>query len=59
MIKRFIMYTVAYGYRASSYFKLQIKEAMYINWKKPELNKQVNPLQKKIVIIPGPVMILT
>ena len=27
--------------RASSYFKLQIKEAMHINWKKPELNKQV------------------
>ena len=27
--------------RASSYFRLQIKEAMYINWKKPELNKQV------------------
>ena len=26
---------------ASSYFRLQIKEAMYINWKKPELNKQV------------------
>ena len=27
--------------RASSYFRLQIKEAMHINWKKPELNKQV------------------
>ena len=26
---------------ASSYFRLQIKEAMHINWKKPELNKQV------------------
>ena len=26
---------------ASSYFRLQIKEAMYINWKKPEINKQV------------------
>ena len=27
--------------RASSYFRLQIKEAMHINWKKPELKKQV------------------
>ena len=27
--------------RASSYFRLQIKGAMHINWKKPELNKQV------------------
>ena len=27
--------------RASSYFRLQIKEKMHINWKKPELNKQV------------------
>ena len=27
--------------RASSYFRLQIKEAMHINWKKPKLNKQV------------------
>ena len=28
--------------RASSYyFRLQIKEALHINWKKPELNKQV------------------
>ena len=27
--------------RAFSYFRLQIKEAMHINWKKPELNKQV------------------
>ena len=27
--------------RASSYFRLQIKEAMHINWKKPVLNKQV------------------
>ena len=27
--------------RASSYFRLQIKEEMHINWKKPELNKQV------------------
>ena len=27
---------------ASSYFRLKIKEAMYINWKIPELNKQVN-----------------
>ena len=28
--------------RASSYyFRLQINEAMHINWKKPELNKQV------------------
>ena len=26
---------------ASSYFRLQIKEAMHINWKKTELNKQV------------------
>ena len=26
---------------ASSYFRLQIKEAMHINWKKPELSKQV------------------
>ena len=26
---------------ASSYFGLQIKEAMHINWKKPGLNKQV------------------
>lgn len=28
--------------RTSSYFRLKIKEAMYINWKIPELNKQVN-----------------
>ena len=27
--------------RASSYFGLQIIEAMHINWKNPELNKQV------------------
>ena len=27
--------------RASSYFRLQIKKAMHINWKKPELDKQV------------------
>ena len=27
---------------ASSYFRLKIKEAMYINWKIPVLNKQVN-----------------
>ena len=27
--------------RASSYFRLQIKKAMHINWKKTELNKQV------------------
>ena len=27
--------------RASSYFRLQIKEAMHINWKKPELIKKV------------------
>ena len=27
--------------RASSYFRLQIKEAMHINWKKHALNKQV------------------
>ena len=27
--------------RASSYFRLQIKEAVHINWKKLELNKQV------------------
>ena len=27
--------------RASFCFRLQIKEAMHINWKKPELNKQV------------------
>ena len=27
--------------RVSSYFRLQIKEAMHINWKKSELNKQV------------------
>ena len=27
--------------RAFSYFMLQIKEAMYINWKKPELSRQV------------------
>ena len=26
---------------ASSYFRLQIKEAMHINWRKPELSKQV------------------
>ena len=26
---------------ASSYFRLQIKEAVHINWKKLELNKQV------------------
>ena len=26
---------------ASSYFRLQIKEAMHINWKNSELNKQV------------------
>ena len=26
---------------ASFYFRLQIKEEMHINWKKPELNKQV------------------
>ena len=28
--------------RASSYFRLQTKEAMHINWKKSELSKQVN-----------------
>ena len=27
--------------RASSYFRLQIKEPMHINWKKPELIKKV------------------
>ena len=27
--------------RASPYFRLQIKDAMHINWKKTELNKQV------------------
>ena len=27
--------------RVSSYFRLQIEEAMHINWKKPELNKQI------------------
>ena len=27
--------------RASSYIRLQIKEAMHINWKKPELSKHV------------------
>ena len=27
--------------RASSYLRLRIKEAMHINWKKLELNKQV------------------
>ena len=27
--------------RASSYFRLQIKKAMHINWEKNELNKQV------------------
>ena len=27
--------------RASSYFRLQIKEAMHINWKNPEINKHV------------------
>ena len=30
--------------RASSYFRLQIKEAMHINWKKPEIKKQVKHL---------------
>ena len=27
--------------RASSYISIQINEVMHINWKKPELNKQV------------------
>ena len=27
--------------RASSYFRLQFEEAMHINWKKSEINKQV------------------
>ena len=36
--------------RASSYFRLQIKEAMHINWKKPELNKQAKHVDITISI---------
>ena len=36
--------------RGSSYFRLQIKEAMHINWKKPELNKQVKHVSITISI---------
>ena len=41
--------------RASSYFRLQIKEAMHISWKKTELNKQVTQvgifLYRSIVLL--------
>ena len=36
--------------RASSYFRLQIKEAMHITWKKLELNKQVKHVDVTISI---------
>ena len=35
---------------ASSYFRLQIKEAMHIDWKKSELNKQVKHVSITISI---------
>ena len=36
--------------RASSYFRLQIKKALHIHWKKPELNKQVEHVRITISI---------
>ena len=35
---------------AFSYFRLQLKEAMHINWKNPELNKQVKQVGTTISI---------